>query len=244
MKKVCIRFYAQLNDFLPPERRMQTTTCSFDVAGAVKDSIEAMGVPHTEVDLILVNSEPVDFSYRLQDGDRVSVFPRFCSIDIHPIRHLRPKVLGERRFVADGHLGRLAAYLRMLGFDTLYKKNYQDEEMARLSSVERRILLTRDRGLLKRNVISRGYYVRATEPARQLIEVVREFELTSHVFPFRRCMHCNAVLQEVRKEAISQRLLPETAKHFEEFYACPDCHRVYWKGSHYRRMKQFIESIV
>jgi hypothetical protein len=120
----------------------------------------------------------------------------------------------------------------MLGFDTLYKKNYQDEEMARLSSAERRILLTRDRGLLKRNVISRGYYVRATEPAQQLIEVVREFELTSHVFPFRRCMHCNAVLQEVRKEAISQRLLPETAKHFEEFYACPDCHRVYWKGSH------------
>ena len=141
---------AQLNDFLPSERRMQTITCSFDVSGSVKDMIEAMGVPHTEVDFILVNGEPVDFGYRVRDGDRVSVFPRFQSIDIGPLVNLRPAALGERRFVADGHLGRLAAYLRMLGFDTLYRSSYRDEEVARLSSSENRILLTRDRGLLKR----------------------------------------------------------------------------------------------
>jgi len=150
MKRICIRVYAQLNDFLPSERRMQTITCSFDVSGSVKDMIEAMGVPHTEVDFILVNGEPVDFGYRVRDGDRVSVFPRFRSIDIGPLVNLRPAALGERRFVADGHLGRLAAYLRMLGFDTLYRSSYRDEEVARLSSSENRILLTRDRGLLKR----------------------------------------------------------------------------------------------
>ena len=244
MKKASIRFYAQLNDFLPRERRVRPITCRFDVGGSVKDTIEAMGVPHTEVDFILVNGEPVDFAYRLQDGDRVSVFPSFRSIDIAPLVHLRPATLGERRFVADGHLGRLAAYLRMLGFDTLYDGNYQDKELARLSSGESRILLTRDRGLLKRNVVSLGYYVRATEPAQQLVEVSREFDLISAIAPFRRCMHCNALLRATEKESIRHRLLPETAKHFQEFYTCPDCQRVYWKGSHYRRMKRLIESMV
>lgn len=244
MKQVCIRFYAQLNDFLPPERRMRTITYSFDISGSVKDTIEAMGVPHTEVDFIVVNGEPVDFRYRIQDGDRVSVFPRFRSIDIGPLAHLRLAALGERRFVTDGHLGRLAAYLRMLGFDTLYRSSYRDEEVARLSSSENRVLLTRDRGLLKRNEVRRGYYLRATEPAQQLVEVLREFDLVPAIAPFRRCMHCNALLHETEKESIQHRLLPRTAKYFEEFYACPHCQRVYWKGSHYRRMKGFIESVV
>lgn len=244
MKQACIRFYAQLNDFLPPERRMQTITYSFDVCGAVKDTIEAMGVPHTEVDFILVNGTPVDFGYRIQGGDRVSVFPGFRSIDIGPLPHLQLPSLGERRFVADGHLGRLAAYLRMLGFDTLYRNDYRDEEVARLSLSANRILLTRDRGLLKRNEVRRGYYLRATEPAQQLVEVFREFDLAPAIIPFRRCMHCNALLHETDKESVRHRLLPQTAKYFEEFYACPDCQRVYWKGSHYRRMKRLIESLV
>jgi uncharacterized protein len=196
------------------------------------------------VDFILVNGEPVDFSYHVQDGDRVSVFPRFRSIDISSLAHLLPALPGERRFVADGHLGRLAAYLRMLGFDTLYRSDYRDEEIARLSSTEDRILLTRDRGLLKRNEVRRGYYVRAMEPAQQLAEVLREFALSSAIAPFRRCMHCNALLRARAKECVQQRLLPQTAKYFEEFYACPNCERVYWKGSHYRRMRRLIESVV
>lgn len=243
MKRACIRFYAQLNDFLPCETGTQTITYSFDVSGSVKDTIEAIGVPHTEVDFILINGEPVDFGYRVQDGDRVSVFPRFRSIDIGSLAHLRPTALGERRFVADGHLGRLAAYLRMLGFDTLYRSSYRDEEIARLSSTENRILLTRDRGLLKRNEVRHGYYLRATEPAQQLVEVLREFDLGPAIASFRRCMHCNALLHATEKESIRHRLLPQTAQYFEEFYACPDCERVYWKGSHYRRMKRFIESV-
>lgn len=205
--------------------------------------IEAMGVPHTEVDFILANGTPVDFGYRVRGGDRVSVFPRFRSIDISPLAHLQPPALGERRFVADGHLGRLTAYLRMLGFDTLYRSDYRDEEVARLSSSENRILLTRDCGLLKRNEVRHGYYVRGTEPAKQLVEVLREFDLAPAIMPFRRCMHCNALLQATPKESILQRLLPETAKYFEEFYACSGCKKVYWKGSHYRRMKRFIESV-
>jgi uncharacterized protein with PIN domain len=243
MKRADVRFYAQLNDFLPPEKRARTITCSFDVSGSVKDMIESLGVPHTEVDLILANGEPVDFTYRVQEGDRINVYPEFQSIDISPHAHLRPQVLPELRFVADTHLGRLAAYLRMLGFDTLYRNDYADENLARLSADEDRILLTRDRGLLMRTVVTRGCYLRATDPARQLAELLQRFDLARAITPFRRCMHCNAVLRPIPKETISDRLLPQTRQHFNEFYNCPQCGRIYWKGSHYRRMRRFIDSV-
>jgi len=243
MKQARLRFYAQLNDFLPPPQRMQTVTHTFDVSGSVKDVIESLGVPHTEVDLILANGTPVDFSYAVRDGDRVSVYPAFRSVDISPVEHLRAQLPPELRFVADGHLGRLAAYLRMLGFDTLYRSDYADNELAAISAREKRILLTRDRGLLMRTVVTWGYCLRTTDPSRQLAEVVRHFDLIRSVFPFRRCMHCNSLLQETDKEAIRDRLLPQTREHFDEFFSCPECHRIYWKGSHYRRMTRLIESV-
>lgn len=243
MKQAGVRFYAQLNDFLPPEKRTRIIACTFDVSGSVKDMIESLGVPHTEVDLILVNGESVDFSYRVQESDRISVYPEFRSIDISPRTRLRPQPLPELRFVADTHLGRLAAYLRMLGFDTLYRNDYADEDLARLSAEEDRVLLTRDRGLLMRAVITRGCYLRATEPARQLAELLQRFDLAQAITPFRRCMHCNALLRPIPKEKISDRLLPQTRQHFNEFYNCPQCDRIYWKGSHYRRMRQLIDSV-
>ncbi len=244
MKQAGVRFYAGLNDFLPPEKRARTITCSFDVSGSVKDMIESLGVPHTEVDLILANGEPVDFSYRVQQGDRISVYPEFQSIEISPHVRLLPKPLPELRFVADTHLGRLAAYLRMLGFDTLYRNDYVDEDLARLSAGDDRILLTRDRGLLKRTMVTRGCYLRATEPTGQLVELLQRFDLARAIKPFRRCMHCNDVLRPVSKETISDRLLPQTRQHFNEFYTCPQCGRIYWKGSHYCRMRRFIDSVI
>lgn len=137
MKQAFIRFYAQLNDFLPPERKMQTTTYRFDASGSVKDMIESIGVPHTEVDLILANGELVDFTYRVQDGDRISVYPTYQSLDLSSLAHLQPQPLSEFCFVADTHLGRLAAYVRMLAFDTLYRNDYRDEDLAQLSGEER-----------------------------------------------------------------------------------------------------------
>jgi hypothetical protein len=243
MKRAGVRFYAELNDFLPPEKTARTITCSFDVSGSVKDMIESLGVPHTEVDLILANGEPVGFSYRVQQGDRISVYPEFRSIDISQQVRLRPQPLHDMRFVADTHLGRLASYLRMLGFDTLYKNDYADEDLARLSANEDRILLTRDRGLLMRTAVKRGCYLRSTEPAQQLVELLERFDLARAINPFRRCMHCNEMLRQVSKETISDRLQPQTRQHFDEFYICPQCGRIYWKGSHYRRMRRLIESV-
>jgi len=243
MKRAYVRFYAELNDFLMPAKRKQAIAYDFDVSGSVKDMIESLGVPHTEVDLISANSEPVDFAYRVQDGDRIAVYPLFRSLDISSVAHPRPRPLSDVLFVADAHLGRLAAYLRMLGFDTLYRNDYQDEEVARISADEKRILLTRDRGLLKRTIVTRGYCLRATDPSGQLVEVLRHFDLIPSISPFRRCMHCNSLLQKTEKELVSDRLLPQTKRHYHEFFICPHCARIYWKGSHYRRMWRFIESV-
>jgi uncharacterized protein len=244
MNQAAIRFYAELNDFLPAERKNRASTYAFGVSGSVKDAIEALGVPHTEVDLILANGQSVDFSYRIRNGDRISVYPVFESIDISPLDRLRPTPLREVRFVLDTHLGKLAAYLRMVGLDAAYHTDYTDEELAKTSLDEKRILLTRDRGLLKRNVIIRGYFLRTTNPREQLIEVLQRFDLLGSISPFERCMHCNALLRPVSKEAVADRLLPETKQHYEEFRICPECDRIYWKGSHYRRMQKFIEAVL
>lgn len=241
MRQASFRFYAELNDLLPANLRQITFTRFFANPCSVKDIIESLGVPHTEIDLILVNGESVDFAYVVQDGDRISVYPVFESIDITPLVRVRPQPLREPRFVLDAHLGRLARYLRMLGFDTLYRNDYTDDELARISSVERRILLTRDPGLLKRSVVMHGYWIRASDPSRQAREVLDRFDLAGAIAPFARCLCCNAQLQPARKQDILDRLPPMTQMAYDEFRLCSTCGRVYWKGSHYRRMLQWIE---
>ncbi len=243
MKEVDVRFYGPLNDFLAPSAKRRTLRWKFDVAGSVKDMIESVGVPHTEVDLILADREAVDFDHRLRDGERIAVYPTFQSLDISELSWIVRQPRHSTRFVADTHLGRLAAYLRMLGFDTLYRNDYEDEELAAISAREGRILLTRDAGLLMRAIVTWGHYLRTTSPARQVVEVLEHFELTSSIKPFCRCMHCNALLRMTSKDAISDRLLLETKQHYQEFLICPQCDRIYWKGSHYRRMQAFIESV-
>jgi uncharacterized protein len=243
MNRADFRFYAELNDFLAPERRFTSSPFSFYTSTSVKDAIESFGVPHTEVDLVLVNGDPVDFGCGLRDGDRVSVYPVFEAFDISGLLRVRPKPLRVTRFVLDIHLGRLATYLRMAGFDTLYRKDSGDEELARISAGEGRILLTRDVGLLKRSVVTRGYRVRSTEPRVQLAEVLERFDLFGSLAPFERCLRCNAALIPAAKEAVANRLPPHTLEYYSEFRQCPECGRVYWKGSHFRRMEKFIASL-
>lgn len=244
MKQVTFRFYAELNDFLPPANRQKAFSQPFEGRVSVKHLIESLGVPHGEIDLILANGQSVDFSYIVEDGDRISVYPIFESIDITPLGRLRPQPLREVRFVLDIHLGQLATYLRLCGFDTLYRNDYGDEELARTASQERRILLTKDRGLLKRNLVSHGYYVRATDPAEQLAEVVQRFDLALSIEPFRRCLRCNGHLRPVAKEAILNRLQDNTSRFYDDFRICESCDQIYWKGSHYRRMRRFLSQVL
>lgn len=244
MQRAQFRFYAELNDLLSLRRRARSFVHTFGISPSLKDAIETFGVPHTEVGLILANGEPASFSRLLRDGDSVSVYPVFRSLDLTPPALLQPRTEGEIRFVLDTHLGKLAAHLRMFGFDSLYRNDCPDEELAHISASEQRILLTRDRGLLRRSIVTRGYLVRAANPREQLIEVCRRFNLYGFIAPFRRCLDCNALLQVVSKDLISDRLQPETRKHYEEFRICPRCNRLYWKGSHYQRMARLIERMI
>lgn len=244
MIHVTLRLYAELNDFIPREWRHRPFTCRVHPRTTVKDLIESAGVPHTEIDLILVNGESVDFNHVAGDWDRISVYPVFESIDISPLVRVRPAPLREPRFVLDTHLGKLARYLRILGFDTLYRNDYDDDELAGISADERRILLTQDSGLLKRRIVTHGYYVRERAPVRQVVEVLRRFDLAGLVEPFRRCPRCNTLLAPVAKEAILDRLQPRTRAHYEEFWICGTCGRVYWHGSHHQRMQDLIARIL
>lgn len=241
MKEAIFRFYAELNEFLPPEKQYQPIPICFEGRQSVKHLIESSGIPHTEVDLVLVNGRSVDFTYLVQPGDRISVYPVFESLDITPLIRLRPKPLRVPRFVLDGHLGRLAAYLRMLGFDTLYRNDFDDEELVEISVQQNRILLTRDRGLLKRRIVTRGFCLRTRDPRQQLLDVVRRFDLLIQIEPFTRCIRCNGLLQVVDKSEILDQLLPKTRKYFHQFSRCEDCGRVYWKGSHHERMLTLLD---
>lgn len=240
LKHAEFRFYEELNDFLPPEKRKRSFRYSFRGTPSVKDAIEALGVPHTEVDLILVNGESVGFDYLLKGGERVAVYPAFESLDISSLTRLRPQPLRRPRFVLDVHLGKLARLLRMLGFDTLYRNDYSDPEIIYISLREKRIILTRDRALLKHRAITHGYWVRSTHPREQLQEVLHRFDLFSRIRPFHRCMVCNGLIEEVSKSEVLDQLEPKTRRYYDEFYRCTGCGKIYWKGSHYTGMVEYI----
>jgi hypothetical protein len=244
MATIHLRFYAELNDFLPKQMRMAEFPYSLGTHQSVKHLIEAVGVPHTEVDLILVNGKSVDFSYAPSDGDRISVYPVFEAFDISPVSRVRSRPLRLTRFVLDSHLGRLAVYLRMLGFDTLYRSDYPDDELARISLEDHRILLTRDRSLLMRGAVTHGHFVRPTGAREQLIDTIRRFDLAGRLSPLTRCLVCNEILDQVTRESVAHRVPPRSREECDRFWRCSGCGHVYWNGSHHRRMMQFIEQVV
>lgn len=238
------RFYAELNDHLSVDERFKTFEKSFYVPGSVMDMIESFGVPHPEVELVLVNGQSVDFEYMVQPGDRISVYPMFESVDIGPELRVRKQPLRDTKFVLDVHLGKLAAYLRMLGFDTLYRSCFSDPELVRISSQEKRILLTRDRGLLKHASVTHGYWLRNTDSRKQAEEVVQRFDLVRRIQPFTRCMACNGLLSPVAKSEIAALVPKRIGELHDEFRQCEACGRVYWEGSHHCRMVKFIQQLV
>jgi len=238
------RFYEELNDFLPRQRRGREFSVRIARDVTAKHMIEALGVPHTEVELILVNSESVGFDHRLADGDRVAVYPTFEAFDVTPLLRLRERPLRTTRFVADAHLGGLAHLLRMLGFDTLYDNGFADDEIERLAIREHRIVLSRDRELLKRSGITHGLFVRQLRSPLQLREVVHRLQLGGSARPFTRCLHCNARLVAADKAQVLPRLPPRVAAHFERFSTCQGCGRVYWEGSHWRRMRGVVDELL
>jgi uncharacterized protein with PIN domain len=234
------RFYADLNDFLPTADRQIVRGYEFNGRPSVKDAVEAMGIPHPEIELITVDGMPVDFAFGLQDGQRIAVYPRFSRLELAGLPRLMPPMQHDPSFALDVHLGRLASYLRLLGFDSAYSNQASDLDLARLSAEENRTLLTRDQGLLKRGMINRGYWVRALKPRHQLAEVVARLQLARHLRPFSRCMACNGMLEPVAKSEIAAQLPGHVRQENERFARCCSCGHIYWQGSHYARLASII----
>ncbi|MBE9111519.1 Mut7-C ubiquitin/RNAse domain-containing protein [Nodosilinea sp. LEGE 07298] len=243
MQQLFFQFYAELNDFLSPDRKQVEFAHWLNEPASIKDAIEALGVPHPEVDLILVNGESVGFDYLTQNGDRISVYPHCKTLEVGVTSLVRPAPLPQTKFVLDVHLGKLATYLRLLGFDALYRNDYEDEELAQISSQQQRILLTQDRGLLKRSLVIHGYIVRSHAPEEQAKEVLERFQLRDAVAPLERCPRCNGQLAAVDKAEISDRIPPLTRLHYDEFARCQSCGQIYWKGAHYDRIQQLVKRV-
>ena len=240
---VICQFQTELNDFLSPQYRNLTFKYNFKGRVSVKDLIESVGVPHTEIDLILANSREVDFSYHVQHQDEITVYPLSHITDISRQSRIRPEQLSTFKFVVDSHLGKLVKYLRMLGFDTLYRTDYSDSELALISQKENRILLTRDLGLLKHRIINYGHFVKQTQPRKQLLEIIQWLNIDHPFHPFTRCIRCNGLLASISKHDIEEQLLPKTKEYYTEFKQCQACKHIYWKGSHYQRMQKLITNL-
>jgi uncharacterized protein with PIN domain len=241
--KAFFRFFAELNDFLPLNRREVWIPYDLNGPVAVKHPIEALGIPHPEVDAILANGQAVGFSYRVQAGDNLEVYPGAGESEDDSQVHLRPALSYPPRFILDNHLGRLATYLRLFGFDALYPDESKDENLAQVSGEEGRVLLTRDQDLLKRKAVIYGYWLRSKDPRQQLLAVFQRYRLKASIRPWRRCLRCNGHLRPVAKEDILERLEPKTRLYYHEFHMCQQCRQIYWKGTHYEPLKRFVEGI-
>lgn len=234
------RFYAELNDFLPEVERQVWFDYRFSGSPALRDAVEALGVPHPEVDLIVVNGQSVGWEHALASGDEVSVYPVFESLDIAPVVRLRPEPLRVTRFVVDAHLGRLARWLRMLGFDALYDARFDRARIIAAAIREPRIILTRDRRLLRDGRVTHGYWVRNSNARRQIAEVVERLDLRAQFTPFARCMRCNGTLVPRPPAEVAGQVPPRARERAKEFRQCDACGKIYWSGTHVERMRRLI----
>jgi uncharacterized protein with PIN domain len=243
MRQVTFHFYGRLANYLAQGRPMGGLDYASNGPTAVKHPIEALGVPHTEVECILANGRPVGFAYIVQDGDRLDVYPVVPSQIQVPVR-LRPALPTPARFVADNHLGRLVTYLRLLGFDVLHPKSLDDAQLAELSAAQDRVLLSRDRRLMMRKIVVHGFCLQSRDPRQQLADVLDRFDLRGAIAPWKRCLRCNGRLRPVAKEEIIQRLEPLTKKYYHEFHICQGCRQIYWKGSHYAPLHDLVAEVL
>ena len=243
---VTIRFYEELNDFLDASRRKRDIVLNGNVRRSVKDLIESLGVPHVEVDLILVHGQAVDFSYILQNGDRISVYPMFERLDIGSVTQIPHAPLRKTTFLVDNNLGKLARNLRLLGFDVFHDPKMDDEAIAKNGAEQHRIILTRDRALLKRKIITHGLFVRSTDPTDQILEILRRLDLKGQVAPLSRCLPCGAPLALCSpEEALEDDHIPPCIKASQQtFYRCCACRKIYWRGRHFAEMQRFVAMIL
>jgi uncharacterized protein len=210
---------------------------------SIKDAIESCGVPHTEVDLILINREPVGFSRVLEGDAEIEVYPMVAErCTFFPQNRLQSSNI--QQFVADDHLGKLVRDLRLLGLDILYDSAAEDRQLLDLVTASTRALLTHDRRLLMHAVVRHGCYLRSQQPLAQTAEVLRRFDLAGALAPFSRCLRCNAKLAAVEKAEVLGQLEPLTKIYYDDFRRCTACAQVYWRGSHHAKLQARVAELM
>lgn len=244
MNHATFKFHGALNYFLPRRQKHKPIVYEFDWRASIKDMIEAIAPPHPEVALVVVNGRSVDWDYIVKHGDKVEAYADTDAITLDKKISLIPSYEGKPKFILDTHLGRLASYLRMMGFDTLYRNDYEDDVLAEVSATENRILLTRDIGVLKRGIVVHGYFVRETKPRKRLHEINQRYNLAPYVEPFQRCMKCNGTLSRVDKASVLDQIPSDTAEAYDVFHRCDECQQIYWKGSHFKRMESLMNDVL
>ena len=244
MSKVIFRFYEELNEFLPKQRRKKDFQVDFEGRRSLKDMIEALGVPHTEIDLILVNGKSVNFAYVLQDWDRVSVYPVYECLNIENVTRLRKVPLRKTKFIADIHLGDIVKYMRALGFDVCFDPSLSTRKIIEISKQKSRIILTKSRQLLKFKEVTHAIFIRPGTTAEQIKGILDYLDIKDRIKPFSRCLCCNSVLKNVSKESIAERIPPKTKELCDQYTYCKFCDKVYWRGTHFIKMNKAIDHIL
>lgn len=235
--RISITFFGSLTD-LSKARMIELEP---GVNQTIKDCIERLGVPHTEVYFITLNGKFVKFDKIVENGEMYFVYPD-CDFEIPEEYILTPKYEGEPKFILDIHLGGLTRYLRMLGIYADFGV-IEDEKIIEKATNEDLIILTKDRIMLKNSEVKHGYIVRSDDPKQQLIEVSRRYKLKDWFNPFTRCIVCNGRLLPIEKSKILDKIPEKVKEMYDEFSICSGCEKIYWGGTHYEKMVRFIEEI-
>jgi hypothetical protein len=241
MKCAHLRFYGDLADFVSPARGGREYSVQFPELRSVKDLVESEGVPHPEVGLLLVDGASVDFDCLVGEGERVAVYPHFSELPGNAASGIRRPPLERMAFVADVHLGKLVRRLRLLGYDCWYGPDFDDAVLAEQSATENRVLLTRDRGLLMRAAVRHGIFVRSDAASEQLRQVVWRMGLANQPPRSPLCLKCNAALESVSREEVRDSIPAYTYQNMGPFLRCTHCRAVYWKGTHWPKLRRFID---
>jgi len=232
----------RLQELLPRKLRLsKMVVYPLTRRASIKDIIEALHIPHTEIGSIVHQDAEISFFHIPEPGERLALFSFSPGTDVTMPTRLRPNPLQKTAFMVDINVGKLARLLRMCGIDTRYEPELNEADLAEQVVTNRRILLSRNRDLLQRKIITWGHLVRAEQPEEQLAEVITLYGLEEAIKPFSRCLECNALLQPVEKTAILHRLEPLTKKYYQTFRICSDCNQIYWRGSHHQRMDTLMQ---
>ncbi len=228
--------HGELASLLPPKLRAGAFDYTCARAATLKNAIESLGIPHTEVGSVTVNGAPATLGRAVREGDAIEIHPWVTGTAASPE--------GERRFLADAHLGGLARFLRLLGFDTSHENALADADIRSLALDERRIVLTRDRELLKRSDVPYGCLVRTLRAEEQLREVAVRYALAPTARPFTLCLRCNFPLDVIDRSAIEHRLPEKVRALHRNFRHCRSCDRIYWPGTHYEHMRTVLKDLL